>query len=42
MRGKVGVYRFKDGYILTNNHVVESADKIIVTLADGNSLTRRL
>src|SRR5690606_6841013 len=24
------------GYIVTNNHVVKDADKIIVTLADGN------
>jgi S1-C subfamily serine protease len=25
----------KKGYILTNNHVVDNADKIIITLADG-------
>jgi serine protease Do len=28
----------KDGYILTNNHVVEEADKITVTLHDGRKL----
>ena len=30
-----GVIVSPDGYILTNNHVVESADQIEVTLADG-------
>jgi serine protease DegQ len=30
-----GVIVSKDGYILTNNHVIESADKIEVALADG-------
>jgi serine protease Do len=30
-----GVTVTSDGYILTNNHVVENADKIDVTLADG-------
>jgi Do/DeqQ family serine protease len=29
----------KQGYILTNHHVVENADKITVTLADNRSLT---
>jgi serine protease Do len=29
----------KDGYILTNNHVVGEADKITVTLHDGRKLT---
>jgi serine protease Do len=28
----------KDGYIITNNHVVEKADEIKVTLADGREL----
>ena len=27
----------KDGYIVTNNHVVQNADKIYVTLADQNN-----
>ncbi|PSM51690.1 periplasmic heat shock serine protease HtrA, Do family [Campylobacter blaseri] len=31
-----GVIISKDGYIVTNNHVVEDADKITVTLADSN------
>ncbi len=29
----------RDGYILTNNHVVERADEITVTLQDGRTLT---
>jgi len=34
------VYKIKDGkaYILTNNHVVSGADKIMVTLANGESV----
>lgn len=31
-----GVIISKDGYIVTNNHVVENADKIVVTLLDNN------
>lgn len=32
----------KAGYILTNDHVVENADKIVVTLADGRNYTAKL
>jgi serine protease Do len=32
----------KDGYILTNNHVVNDADKITVTLADGRKFDAKL
>jgi serine protease Do len=32
-----GVIVSPDGYILTNNHVVEQADEIIVTLPDGKT-----
>jgi len=31
-----------DGYILTNNHVVENADKITVNLSDGSEYTATL
>ncbi|MGB9682475.1 MAG: S1C family serine protease [bacterium] len=37
-----GVIISSDGYILTNNHVVEGAKKIRVTLANGKSLDGRL
>jgi len=30
------------GYILTNNHVIEGAEKILVTLADGHSIGGRI
>ncbi|MDK7178386.1 trypsin-like peptidase domain-containing protein, partial [Micrococcus luteus] len=29
----------EDGYIITNNHVIDKASKIIVTLNDGKELT---
>jgi serine protease Do len=32
----------KDGYILTNNHVINDADSIIVTLKDGRELDAKL
>src|SRR5688572_29405317 len=32
----------KDGYLLTNNHVVENADEVKVTLNDGRELTARV
>ena len=32
-----GVIVTEDGYLLTNNHVVEGADKVEVTLADGKT-----
>ncbi|WP_295536255.1 trypsin-like peptidase domain-containing protein [uncultured Pseudacidovorax sp.] len=37
-----GVIVSSDGYILTNNHVVEGADEIEVTLNDGRHATGRL
>jgi serine protease Do len=32
----------KDGYILTNNHVVENANKVMVTLTDGKKLQAKV
>ncbi len=37
-----GVIVNKDGYILTNNHVVESAESIRVTLNDGREFTAKV
>lgn len=38
-----GVIVDKDqGYVLTNNHVIDKADKITVTLADGRQLNAKL
>jgi serine protease Do len=37
-----GVIVNKDGYILTNNHVVEGADTIKVTLNDGREFTAKV
>ena len=31
-----------DGYIVTNNHVIDGADKIVVTLQDGKKLDAKL
>jgi serine protease Do len=40
--GGSGVIVDKEGYILTNNHVVEAADKIKVRLNDGREFTATL
>ncbi len=37
-----GVIVSADGYILTNNHVVDDADKVRVTLPDGRELTAKV
>jgi serine protease Do len=37
-----GVIVSADGYILTNNHVVDDADKVKVTLGDGRELTAKV
>ena len=37
-----GVIVSVDGYILTNNHVVDDADSVKVTLADGRILTAKV
>ena len=37
-----GFFISQDGYIVTNNHVVENADTIKVTLSDERELTARL
>jgi serine protease Do len=37
-----GVIVTEDGYILTNNHVVESADTVNITLADGREFTAKV
>jgi serine protease Do len=43
MKGKgSGFIVDKTGYILTNNHVVEGADKITVTLLDGRHFSAKL
>jgi serine protease Do len=43
MRGTAsGFFISSDGYILTNNHVVQDADKITVRTKDGRSLSARL
>jgi serine protease Do len=37
-----GVIVTKDGYILTNNHVVDNADTVTVTLNDGREFTAKV
>ena len=37
-----GFFISRDGYIVTNNHVIENADTIKVTLSDERELTARL
>jgi serine protease Do len=37
-----GVIVTEDGYILTNNHVVDGADEVKVTLADGREFTAKV
>jgi serine protease Do len=37
-----GVIITKDGYILTNNHVVDGADEVKVALQDGNEYTAKV
>ena len=37
-----GIIVTKDGYILTNNHIVDNADKIVVHLRDGRSFPAKL
>ena len=37
-----GVIVTKDGYILTNNHVVDNATQVKVTLQDGREFTAKV
>ncbi len=37
-----GVVVTSDGYILTNNHVVDGADSVSVDLTDGRTLTAKV
>jgi len=37
-----GVLVSRDGYILTNNHVVEGADEVKVTMQDGRDFTAKI
>ncbi len=36
------IFDAKNGYVMTNNHVVEHADKIVITLKDGRTFTAKL
>src|SRR3569832_2366529 len=40
--GSKNIVDAKNGYVLTNNHVVDKADEITVTLKDGRSFTATL
>lgn len=40
--GGSGVIISEDGYIVTNNHVIDGAEKIVVKLQDGQSYTGKL
>lgn len=37
-----GVIISSDGYIVTNNHVVEGADELTVTLSDNREFSARI
>lgn len=37
-----GVFISQDGYVLTNNHVVDGTDNVIVILADGTQLPAKI
>jgi len=41
-RGSGVVIDARDGYVVTNNHVIEKADKISITLRDGRQLNAQL
>jgi Do/DeqQ family serine protease len=36
------IFDAKNGYVMTNNHVVEHADKIVITLKDGRTFKAKL
>ena len=37
-----GVFFRKDGYIITNNHVINEAERVLVVMADGRSVSGRI
>jgi serine protease Do len=37
-----GVFFRKDGYIITNNHVINDAERVLVVMADGRSVSGRV